>query len=74
MLLLGAGEAGKSTIFKQMKIINKDGYSEAERKAFTEIVHSNTICGMKTLVGAFEVLEAPVPEDVKVSSCSSNKS
>ena len=34
MLLLGAGESGKSTIFKQMKIINKDGYSEKERKEF----------------------------------------
>ena len=30
MLLLGAGESGKSTIFKQMKIINKDGYSKKE--------------------------------------------
>ena len=34
ILLLGAGESGKSTIFKQMKVIHKDGYSEAERKGF----------------------------------------
>ena len=34
LLLLGAGESGKSTLFKQMKVINKDGYSEKERKEF----------------------------------------
>jgi len=54
MLLLGAGESGKSTIFKQMKIINKNGYTDAERKAFKSIVWSNTIVSMKTLAGAWE--------------------
>ena len=34
LLVLGTGESGKSTIFKQMKVIHKDGYSEAERKGF----------------------------------------
>jgi len=65
MLLLGAGESGKSTIFKQMKIINKDGYSEAERKTFKAIVHSNTVSSMKTLVGAFELLEVKVPANIQ---------
>ena len=41
MLLLGAGESGKSTIFKQMKVINKDGYSEKEKKEFVGVVHMN---------------------------------
>ena len=50
MLLLGAGESGKSTIFKQMKIINKDGYSEAERRGFTSIVYSNTIQSIRSLI------------------------
>ena len=66
MLLLGAGESGKSTIFKQMKIINKDGYSEAERKSFTGIVYSNTVSSLNTLMEAFEKLELDVPADVQV--------
>jgi len=57
MLLLGAGESGKSTIFKQMKVINKNGYSEKERKEFTGIVYSNVIASMKSMMEAFEKLE-----------------
>ena len=41
MLLLGAGESGKSTIFKQMKVINKDGYSPKELKEYIGIVQMN---------------------------------
>merc|ERR1711939_851738 len=37
MLLLGAGESGKSTILKQMKLIHEGGYSRDER----EIVQGN---------------------------------
>jgi GTPase SAR1 family protein len=64
MLLLGAGESGKSTIFKQMKIINKDGYSEAERKGFVGIVHSNTIQSMRSLMEGIEKLEIAFPSDL----------
>jgi len=65
MLLLGAGESGKSTIFKQMKIINKDGYSEAERKTFKGIVYSNVVSSMNTLLEAFEKIELEMPADVQ---------
>jgi len=65
MLLLGAGESGKSTIFKQMKIINKDGYSEAERKGFIGIVHSNTIQSMRSLMEGLTKLEIAIPGDLE---------
>jgi len=56
MLLLGAGESGKSTIFKQMKVINKDGYTEKEKKDYIGTVHSNVCQSMNAMVGAFEKL------------------
>jgi len=51
LLLLGAGESGKSTLFKQMITIYGKGFPEAERKTFTSIIHNNIITSMKTLVG-----------------------
>jgi guanine nucleotide-binding protein G(i) subunit alpha len=41
MLLLGAGESGKSTILKQMKLIHEGGYSRDERESFREVSISN---------------------------------
>lgn len=43
LLLLGAGESGKSTILKQIKIIYDHGYSEEERRNLRHIVYDNTI-------------------------------
>jgi len=65
LLLLGAGESGKSTIFKQMKVINKNGYSDAEKKTFISIVHSNTIVSLKALLDAFDKLSGvEMPADL----------
>ena len=49
MLLLGAGESGKSTIFKQMKII-KSGYDESERKEFRQIIRNNSVESISALL------------------------
>lgn len=50
LLLLGAGESGKSTLFKQMITLYGKGYKEEDRKRFEKVVYSNTISAMKTLV------------------------
>ncbi|KAI8052651.1 guanine nucleotide binding protein, alpha subunit [Thamnidium elegans] len=54
MLLLGAGESGKSTILKQMKLIHDGGYSRDEREAFKEIIFSNTVQSMRVIIEAME--------------------
>ncbi|KAI1732631.1 g-protein alpha subunit domain-containing protein [Ditylenchus destructor] len=57
LLLLGAGESGKSTIVKQMKIIHETGYSDEERKAYRPVVYSNTIQSMMAIIRAMGQLK-----------------
>ena len=57
ILMLGAGESGKSTIVKQMRIIHGAGYSETERKDFRETVHMNAIQGLDIILQAVQDLQ-----------------
>ncbi|KAL6867741.1 hypothetical protein ACP4OV_015765 [Aristida adscensionis] len=41
LLLLGAGESGKSTIFKQIKLLFQTGFDEAELRSYTPVIHAN---------------------------------
>jgi len=50
LLLLGAGECGKSTLFKQMISIYGSGFPESERKTFAPIIYNNIITSMKCLL------------------------
>ncbi|KFZ67852.1 Guanine nucleotide-binding protein G(t) subunit alpha-3, partial [Podiceps cristatus] len=56
LLLLGAGESGKSTIVKQMKIIHKDGFTYQERMEFRPVVYSNTVQSILSIVKAMTKL------------------
>uniref|UniRef100_UPI0035902818 guanine nucleotide-binding protein G(t) subunit alpha-1 n=1 Tax=Myxine glutinosa TaxID=7769 RepID=UPI0035902818 len=56
LLLLGAGESGKSTIVKQMKIIHKEGYSKEECLEFIAIIYSNTLQSILAIVKAMSML------------------
>jgi len=57
LLLLGAGESGKSTIVKQMKIIHESGYSPEECKQYKPVVYSNTIQSMQAIIRAMGTLK-----------------
>ncbi|CAL8095904.1 unnamed protein product [Calicophoron daubneyi] len=62
LLLLGAGECGKSTILKQMKIIHGQGYPEEERKEYVSIIFANIVQSMIKILKAMESLEI-VPDN-----------
>jgi len=53
LLLLGPGESGKSTIFKQMKILQKNGgFSIDELQSYRFIIYGNCVTQMKVIVNA----------------------
>ncbi|KAG0232902.1 hypothetical protein BGW42_007811 [Actinomortierella wolfii] len=52
LLLLGAGEAGKTTILKQMKLMHASGFSAPEREAFRGFVFANVVGSMQSILSA----------------------
>lgn len=56
LLLLGAGESGKSTVFKQMKILYGKGFAGADLERWRAAVFQNTISSMKAVCQACEDL------------------
>lgn len=57
LLLLGAGESGKSTIFKQMRILYGSPRSEDDMKMYGVVVRSNVITAMRKLCTLLRNLE-----------------
>jgi guanine nucleotide-binding protein G(i) subunit alpha len=49
-VMLGTGECGKSTIFRQLKQTFGEGYSSEKRKSFRMVIDANIIQGMQTLI------------------------
>jgi len=62
LLLLGPGESGKSTVFKQLKLIqtvSNKGFTDQERSTYKHVVHSNCVEQMRLLVRAVVQLDIP---------------
>jgi len=57
LLLLGAGESGKSTVAKQMKIIHLKGFTNEEKLAYKGSIYNNILTSMRNLVIASKELE-----------------
>jgi GTPase SAR1 family protein len=57
LLLLGGGESGKSTIFKQMKIIYGKEFTKAEMTSQIPVIFLNVIQGIKLLANQIKILE-----------------
>lgn len=80
LLLLGAGESGKSTLFKQMIALYGKGFDRKDKLEFVFIVHQNIIEGIKVLVAemvqqgsddlpteSIEIVQN-IPSDSKITS------
>lgn len=52
LLLLGAGESGKSTIAKQIKLIHLNGFTNEERISYRLAILNNAIGCMRSLIRA----------------------
>eukprot|EP00301_Raphidiophrys_heterophryoidea_P016867 c26563_g1_i1.p1 GENE.c26563_g1_i1~~c26563_g1_i1.p1 ORF type:complete len:348 (-),score=76.23 c26563_g1_i1:235-1278(-) len=62
LLLLGTGESGKSTIFKQMKIIHNNGYSQEEKVGMIPMIRAHSIDNVRELLAGADELGLATPE------------
>ena len=60
ILLLGAGESGKSTFIKQMRILHGEDYTEQDKLEFRSTIYHNVLKGAKILVEARRRLQIPL--------------
>ncbi|ORY98719.1 guanine nucleotide binding protein, alpha subunit [Syncephalastrum racemosum] len=57
ILLLGAGDSGKSTVLKQMRLIHASGFSPAEREAFRLVILGNVLSAMQSLLESMQEVQ-----------------
>jgi guanine nucleotide-binding protein subunit alpha len=50
----GAGESGKSTVLKQMRIINAGGFGKMERKTWRATIFNNLVSAFQTIYAAMQ--------------------
>lgn len=63
LLLLGAGESGKSTVVKQMRLINGSGFSDRERVQYTGVIWSDAVQSMRILISSAHELGIALDSD-----------
>jgi len=63
VLLLGAGESGKSTIVKQLKLVHKQQLLEEEKQVIAQSLQVNVIDCVKSLIGACKLFDITIGDD-----------
>jgi len=67
VLLLGPGESGKSTVFKQMKILQDGGgFSDEEKYTFRDQIYNNCVSQMRTMIEAAINMRQPLSKKESV--------
>jgi len=71
LLLLGAGDSGKSTVLRQLRIIHQNAFSNDKRDEnlqFKDVIQNNVITNMKALLVGAERLNIEIlPENVELA-------
>jgi guanine nucleotide-binding protein subunit alpha len=65
VLLLGAGESGKSTFFRQIKLNYLSGFDEDERISFKEIIWGNILTSICILIEVTQMEDQVLWEEVQ---------
>lgn len=66
LLLLGAGESGKSTVVKQIKIIHESYFTKDECLEYAPVVHNNTIQSLIAIIKGMNKLEISLDDPTKM--------
>ncbi|KAL9376428.1 hypothetical protein Peur_030548 [Populus x canadensis] len=73
LLLLGAGDSGKSTIFKQIKLLFQSGFDEAELNSYISVIHANVYQTIKVLHDGSKELAQNETDSLKYVISNENK-
>ena len=63
LLLLGAGESGKSTVLKQLNLLHQGGFTHQERLQYLQVIWADVIQSMKILIIQARKLGIPLDCD-----------
>eukprot|EP01084_Bolivina_argentea_P212523 361236_1 len=63
LLILGSSRSGKSTLFKQLRVLYGTGYMDKERMEFKDHIYSQIIEQAKSLYELYEELKEECPEE-----------
>jgi len=64
-LLIGAGESGKSTIAKQMKIIHLDGFTPEDCQQYKHIIYGNIFSCFRVLIKGCKSMQNEVAPELQ---------
>jgi hypothetical protein len=66
----GAGESGKSTVLKQMRLLHTKGFSSSERKQWKVTIFNNLLHAFQVIFGAMEEQEVDFAHETNIVSLS----